>query len=208
MFVFVRPENQGDSMAQLIERTLEQGATRRASLRHLSGGVAITVIALSASHALAQETAQPSTPHWKQVAGPPNVKLKQISVGSAKAVWGLGTGGLPWKRHGSSWEKMVSSGAVSNLSVAADGTVWATNPSDSMRVLKLDQVNKKWTHNIPTGMKQAAAVNATAAWGLNNAGTLFWLNGTTWEKKAGTVNQISVGSDGTLWATADSKRVL
>jgi len=105
---------------------------------------------------------------------------------------------------------MASSGIASAISVAADGSVWATNPADSMAVLQLDQLNKKWTRSIRAGMNQVAALNALQAWGLDKAGTLFWWNRktTTWEKKAGTVSQISVGLDGTLWATADAKRVL
>jgi hypothetical protein len=145
---------------------------------------------------------------WQSVAGPTGATLQQISVGSANAIWGLDTAGFPWKWNGSAWEKKA--GTVGTLSVAADGTVWATNPADSMRVLKQDVANNKWTWNIPAGMKQVAAINATTAYGLDNAGTLFKLNGTTWEKKLGTVAQISAGADGELWATnpPDSNRVL
>ena len=101
-------------------------------------------------------------------------------------------------------------GTVSTLSVTADGTVWATNPPDSLRVLKLDIANNKWILNLPTGMKQVAAVNATTAYGLDNSGSLFKLNGASWEKKGCCVSQISIGSDGELWATnpPDTQRVL
>ena len=197
-------------MPQQIERTLKQVQTRHAFLKYLCGSVAVALIALSASYALAQGTAKPSTPQWEQVAGPPGVHFKPVSLGSARAIWALNNNGLPWKWNGSSWEKMASSGTVSAISVAADGSVWATNPSDSMSVLQLDQLNKKWTRYIRAGMKQVAALNALQSWGLDQAGTLFFWNRktTTWEKKAGTVSQISVGLDGTLWATADSGRVL
>lgn len=197
-------------MPQQSERTPKQVQTRHAFLKYLSGCVAATLITLSASYALAQGNAKPSTPHWEQVAEPPNVTFKQVALGSARAIWALNNNGLPWKWNGSSWEKLASSGGVSAISVAADGSVWATNPSDSMAVLQLDQLNKKWTRSIRAGMKQVAALNALQAWGLDKAGTLFWWNRktTTWEKKAGTVSQISVGLDGTLWATADSQRVL
>jgi hypothetical protein len=146
------------------------------------------------------------TPRWEKVVAPVGGTLKQISVGNANAVWGLDTAGYPWKWNGSAWEKKV--GTVS--SVTADGTVWATNPPDSMRVLKLDVVNNKWTWNIPTGMKQVTAVNATTAWGLDNGGSLFLLNGAAWDKKGCCVSQISIGADGELWATnpPDSNRVL
>ncbi|RKH49302.1 tectonin domain-containing protein [Corallococcus llansteffanensis] len=152
--------------------------------------------------------APPVTPRWELVAGPVGATLKQVSVGSANAVWGLDTGGFPWKWNGSAWEKKA--GTVSTLSVTSDGTVWATNPPDSLRVLKLDVANNKWTWNLPTGMKQVAAINATTAWGLDNGGSHYWLNGATWEKKGCCVSQISVGADGVLWATnpPDANRVL
>ncbi|WP_164017609.1 tectonin domain-containing protein [Pyxidicoccus trucidator] len=149
-----------------------------------------------------------ATPRWELVAGPAGATLKQVSVGSANAIWGLDTAGFPWRWTGSAWEKKA--GTVSTLSVTADGTVWATNPPDSLRVLKLDVANNKWTWNIPTGMKQVAAITATTAWGLDNSGSHFWLNGSTWEKKGCCVSQLAVGSDGVLWATnpPDANRVL
>jgi hypothetical protein len=50
-------------------------------------------------------------------------------------------------------------------------------------------------------MKQVAAINATTAWGLNNGGSLFKLNGAAWAKLGCCVSQISIGVDGELWAT-------
>ena len=197
-------------MPQQSEHSLKQVQTRHAFLKYLGGSVAAALIALSTSYALAQGTTKSSTPQWEQVASPPGITFKQVSLGSARAIWALNNNGLPWKWNGSSWEKMASSGTVSAISVAADGSVWATNPSDSLAVLQLDQLNKKWTHYIRSGMKQVAALNALQAWGLDKAGTLFWWNRktATWEKKAGAVSQISVGLDKTLWATADTQRVL
>jgi hypothetical protein len=152
--------------------------------------------------------ATPAAPHWEKMAAPAGAMLKQISVGNAKDVWGLDTQGFPWKWNGSAWEKKA--GTVSTIATAADGTLWATNPPDSLRVLKLDVANNRWTWNIPTGMKQVTAINANTAWGLDNGGSLFQLSGSSWVKKGCCVSQISVGADGELWAThpPDSHRVL
>ncbi|MCP3097977.1 hypothetical protein LZ198_03700 [Myxococcus sp. K15C18031901] len=150
----------------------------------------------------------PPSPQFVRQPLPVGATLKQISVGSANAVWGLDTAGFNWKWTGSGWQKM--GGTVSNISTASDGTLWATNPPDSLRVLKWDATGSKWTWNLPTGMKQVTAVNANAAWGLDNAGALFRWTGSAWEKKGCCVSQLSVGADGELWATnpADSQRVL
>ncbi|NTX04576.1 tectonin domain-containing protein [Myxococcus sp. CA040A] len=148
------------------------------------------------------------TQQWVLQPGPQGATLKQISVGSANAVWGLDTAGFNWKWTGATWQKM--GGTVTNISTASDGTLWATNPPDSLRVLKWDATGNKWTWNMPTGMKQVTAINATTAWGLDTGGSLFRWTGSAWEKKGCCVSQLSVGADGELWATnpADSNRVL
>ncbi|MCY1044929.1 hypothetical protein OV208_26670 [Corallococcus sp. bb12-1] len=150
----------------------------------------------------------PPAPQWVLQPAPLGATLKQISVGSANAIWGLDTAGFNWKWIGGGWQRM--GGTVSNISTASDGTLWATNPPDSLRVLKWDATGNKWTWNIPTGMKQVTAVNANTAWGLDNGGSLFQWTGSAWEKKGCCVSQLSVGSDGELWATnpPDSNRVL
>lgn len=149
-----------------------------------------------------------AAPHWEQMAGPSGATLKQVAVGSAKAIWGLDTGGTLWKWNGSAWQKLKC--CVTTIAAAADGSVWATNPPDSMRVLKWDAANNRWTWNIPTGMKQVTSISAGKAWGLDKGGALFAWTGSGWAKKGCCVSQISVGADGELWATnpPDSKRVL
>ncbi|MCP3168228.1 tectonin domain-containing protein [Myxococcus qinghaiensis] len=147
-------------------------------------------------------------PQWVLQPGPQGATLKQISVGNANAVWGLDTAGFHWKWTGAAWQKM--GGTVANISTASDGTLWATNPADSLRVLKWDATGNKWTWNVPTGMKQVTAINANTAWGLDNGGSLFRWTGSAWEKKGCCVSQLSVGADGELWATnpPDANRVL
>jgi hypothetical protein len=148
------------------------------------------------------------TPRWEMMAGPVGATLKQVSVANANSIWGLDTAGYLWKWNGTAWVKLK--GTVTTIAAAADGTVWATNPPDSLRVLKWDPVQSTWTWNIPTGMKQVTAVSATKAWGLDNGGALFEWTGSAWAKKGCCVSQISVGADGELWATnpPDSLRVL
>jgi hypothetical protein len=158
---------------------------------------------MSTSRATAQTTGS-----WTQVDKPPGATLKQISVGNADAIWGLDTAGFPWKWNGAAWSKKP--GTVASISVASDGTLWATNPPDGMRVLRFDSDRGVWGTNSPTGMKQVTAVSSSKAWGLDNNGTLFAYTPGFWDKKVGSVTQISVGADGTLWAInrPDSNRVL
>ncbi|QRK06355.1 S8 family serine peptidase [Archangium violaceum] len=147
---------------------------------------------------------------WSEVAAlPDGATIKQLSVGSANAIWALATNGNHYKWNGSAWDHQRC--CVTEISGAADGTLWATNPPDDMRVLRW--ADTEWdAFSIPSGMKQVSVVNANTVWGLDNEGWLFQWNESAWnwDKKVCCVAQISAGSDGVLWATnpADSLRVL
>jgi len=143
---------------------------------------------------------------WTSVPGPAGVTVKQIAVGSSTYVYALDTGGTLYRWNGSGWDKKKC--CVSQISVGSDGELWATNPADSLRVLRWD--GYEWTWNIPTGMKQVAVRDRDTIYALDNDGTLYRWNGSRWDKKRCCVSQISVGSDGELWGTnsADSLRVL
>ncbi|WP_395844717.1 S8 family serine peptidase [Archangium violaceum] len=152
----------------------------------------------------------PSQGDWTEVAAlPDGAIIKQVSVGSANSIWALATNGNHYKWNGSAWDYQRC--CVTELSGAADGTLWATNSPDGMRVLRW--AGTEWdAFSIVPGMKQVAVVNANTVWGLDNEGWLFQWNesASNWDKKICCVAQISAGSDGELWATnpGDSLRVL
>ncbi|MDC0710793.1 hypothetical protein POL68_20115 [Stigmatella sp. ncwal1] len=143
---------------------------------------------------------------WTQLPGPQGTTLKQIAVSSASTIYGLDTGGVLYKWNGVGWDRKGC--CVSTISVGSDGELWATNPPDSMRVLRWN--GSQWTWNMPTGMKQVTVANASTIYGLDNGGKLFRWNGSAWDQKGCCVSQVSVGGDGELWATnpPDSLRVL
>ncbi|WP_257450136.1 S8 family serine peptidase [Archangium lipolyticum] len=145
---------------------------------------------------------------WVEVAGTGGTTM-QLSVGSASSIWALDTDSKHYKWNGSAWDYQLC--CVSTLSAAADGTLWATNPPDQMRVLRW--AGTEWdAFSITPGMKQVAVVNANTVWGLDDEGFLFLWNeaNSNWDKKICCVTQISAGSDGELWGVnpADSLRVL
>ncbi len=100
--------------------------------------------------------AAPVARRWVNVPAPVGVTLKQISVGSANAIWVLDTAGSPWKWNGSAWEKKA--GTVSTISAAPDGTQWATNPPDANRVLRWTGTG--WDASLPAGMTYVSVGNA------------------------------------------------
>ncbi|MFP2904207.1 S8 family serine peptidase [Pyxidicoccus sp. 3LFB2] len=143
---------------------------------------------------------------FEVVPPPPGVTPKQVAVGSANHIWLLDTVGRHYKWNGSGWDFLRC--CVSELAASSDGALWATNPPDNMRVLRW--TGTAWAFNIPAGMKQVTIANANTVWGLDTAGTLYRYTGSAWEQKLGTVERISVGEDGVLWATnpPDDLRVL
>jgi hypothetical protein len=143
---------------------------------------------------------------WTQLPGPAGTTLKQVAVSSSSTVYGLDTGGVLFKWNGSAWERKGC--CVSTISIGSDGELWATNPPDSMRVLRWN--GAQWTWNMPTGMKQVTVANASTIYALDNGGKLYKWSGSGWVNKGCCVSQISVGGDGELWATnpPDAQRVL
>lgn len=147
-------------------------------------------------------------PQLQAVASPPGYTMMQVAVGSANNVWGLATDGTNWKWNGTGWDK--KSCCVTELALAADGTLWATNPPDGNRVLQWDDASALWdAFTLPSGMTHVTVANANTAWGLHESTLYQWANG-SWEKKLCCVEQISVGADGALWAVnpPDGNRVL
>ncbi|QSQ24650.1 S8 family serine peptidase [Pyxidicoccus parkwayensis] len=143
---------------------------------------------------------------FEEVPPPPGVTPKQVAVGSANNIWLLDTVGRHYKWNGSGWTSL--SCCVSELAASSDGALWATNPPDSLRVLRW--TGSVWAFNIPTGMKQVTIANANTIWGLDPTGYLYRYTGSAWEQKICCVDRISIGEDGVMWATnpADDLRVL
>jgi hypothetical protein len=139
--------------------------------------------------------------------GPPGPGLKQVAVVNKQLVYGLDNDGALWSWNGSGWSRKAC--CVSQIAVGSDGDLWATNPPDQMRVLRWNGSQWAWS-SIPTGMKQVTVANANTVYGLDNSGALFQWTGSNWQRKGCCVSQISVGSDGELWATnpPDQMRVL
>lgn len=112
---------------------------------------------------------------WKNIPGPAGVTAKQITVANANTVWMLDNNGFPWQwKGGTSWSK--KSGILISISVAPDATLWGTNAAHV--VYRYNGTNDKWAANVPAGMKQVAAINASSAWDMDSNGTgIFYWSG-------------------------------
>jgi Tectonin domain/Group XII secretory phospholipase A2 precursor (PLA2G12) len=94
------------------------------------------------------------------------------------------------------WTKMPG-GNAKDISVGADGTVWALNGDGTIWKWNGDD----WT-KMPGGNALKVAVGGNdLIWALNRDGTIWKWNDNDWTKMpGGNAKDISVGADGTVWA--------
>lgn len=89
-------------------------------------------------------------------------------------------------------------GALTQLSVGADGTVWGIN--SSQQIYSYDYVSGNWT-NIPGSLVQIAVGSSTAIWGVNVQQQIFRWDpvNSDWINILGSLTQVAVGADGDVW---------
>lgn len=89
-------------------------------------------------------------------------------------------------------------GALSQISVGADGSVWGLN--SSQQIYRYDSASQDWT-NIPGALQQIVVGSSTAVWGLNEYQQIYRWDSvrSTWLAVPGWLTQIAVGADGDVW---------
>jgi hypothetical protein len=165
--------------------------------RHAQGLALLFVLPLLLLQAAVAD-ASPSD--WAPVPTPPGVKMKQVAVVNAGLAWGLDLSGTLWNWSAAGWTRKVC--CVAEISAAADGTLWATNPVDGLRVLSWS--GSAWTSPIKAGMSHVAVLNATTAFGLAPDSGLYRWNGTDWLRLGCCFSQVAVSPSGVTFVTNPS----
>jgi phospholipase C len=95
-------------------------------------------------------------------------------------------------------------GALTQITVGADGSVWGINASQQI----YEFTNAEWI-NTPGSLTQIAAGSAGSVWGINNANQSYRWNSATgqWVNVPGELNQIAVGADGDTWGINDQSSI-
>lgn len=88
-------------------------------------------------------------------------------------------------------------GALKQVSVGADGTVWGVNAQQQIYSYHSDP---GWT-NIPGALTQIAVGSGTAIWGINAQQQIYRWDPvhSAWLNVPGSLTQIAVGADGDVW---------
>ncbi|HEX3684281.1 MAG TPA: tectonin domain-containing protein [Bryobacteraceae bacterium] len=89
-------------------------------------------------------------------------------------------------------------GALTQVSVGADGSVWGIN--SSQQIYTYDSTASAWT-NLPGSLRVIAAGSSSAVWGLNYTNQVYRWDAVNmvWVNIPGELNQIAVGADGDVW---------
>lgn len=92
----------------------------------------------------------------------------------------------------------VIPGALKQVSVGADGTVWGVNSANE--IFMYNAQAQSWTQ-APGELVQVAVGSANAVWGINAIGEIYrWnANAGSWDLIPGNLSQIAVGADGDVW---------
>jgi len=118
---------------------------------------------------------------------------------SDHAVWGVGFDNGVYRLNGTAWEKLP--GVMRQLSVGADGEVWAidgstTAPANGYPIYRWNGMAWK----LQTGsLSQISVGSASAIWGVNNKSMVYQWTGSGWTLIPGTLRQVSAAADGSVW---------
>lgn len=150
-----------------------------------------------------------ATGAWTAAAGVP-AGLTQVAVASAGTMWGL-AGGVLHQLTGSGWQALPRTPLLTGpttpvLSSGSGGTAWLLDGTGLAWQLTW-QPSGTWTTQGPAaGLRSVAPDGAGGAWGAGTDGRLWRLGDGRWAPAGtplpgdATAVDVSVGSDGTVWA--------
>ncbi|KAJ7799260.1 tectonin 2 [Mycena olivaceomarginata] len=104
------------------------------------------------------------------------------------------------------WDQI--SGTLTNISAAADGTVWGVNAANN--IFRYTGDPNHWTQ-ISGVLKQISIGSRTNVWGVDSAaGNIYTYTGddsNPWVKIAGGLVNIGVGADGVVWGVDSANAI-
>ena len=94
-------------------------------------------------------------------------------------------------------------GALSQISVGADGAVWGLNAGG--QIYQRNSTTQSWTY-VPGALAHVFVGSSAAVWGINSGGQIYrWdPNAQAWDWIPGNLVQLAVGCDGDVWGLNSS----
>ena len=185
----------GDSWSEIST----DGITARVS--EIGAGADGTVIALGTDDSIWQREGN----SWSQIPEGRSGGLETVSVGSAGNIWGVNEDNEIYQYNSRRWTKVsqfdptVIREVTDQVSVGSDGTVWKIDPSEGLEI----RSGNSW-RGVRGRLDSVSVASESNVWGVNDGNIWQW-DGDSWSKisRSGinaTVDEVSVGDDGTVWA--------
>jgi hypothetical protein len=122
-----------------------------------------------------------------------------VSASSSTDLWYLTRGQEIFRSQGRQWSPVQVPGGLTNISAAADGTVWGVSSNREV----FSYGTSGWTQ-MPGTLTQIAVGSAQLVFGIDDAGAVWQFNSGVLSGLTGpgpAVTDLAVSSDGPLWAT-------
>ncbi|CAG8745558.1 21364_t:CDS:2, partial [Gigaspora margarita] len=131
-------------------------------------------------------------------------KSRWCIIGDKNHVWGVNRQNQIFYRTNGDvngvWVNV--SGALKNVSVAADGTVWGVNGNDD--IFRWNGVS--W-ESIAGKLKQIYTSNASYIIGTNSANEIYQYRRGSWFKYDGSLKDVAIGIDGIIWGVNSNDQI-
>jgi virginiamycin B lyase len=127
--------------------------------------------------------------------------LKQISVGSATNIWGVNAAGYIFRYTGNNANPfVVIPGNLIHVSAAADGSVWGVNAGGNVFYYRIDRGGPFIQVGGLSGFRRVSVGSRNDVWGITTTvGAIFRNLVASPIQVPGTLVDVSVGADGTVW---------
>lgn len=141
-----------------------------------------------------------ATQGWTNVPG----SLRQIAVGADGSVWGINNANQIYEFNPANGNWKGIPGSLTQIAVGSSANVWGINPAGA--VYHFDVASRSWAFVPGVSLTQIAAGFDGAVWGVNSANQVFDYSAHTaaWTLVAGSLSQVSVGSDAAVLALDSS----
>ncbi len=100
----------------------------------------------------------------------PSTSIRVITVGSASNIWALDSNFVYQYQGGSEWQQSAVPVALTGISAAADGSVWAVAASGQVYMYTGLSTGILWYPTGISSLSQIAVGSATDVWGIDQAG--------------------------------------
>jgi hypothetical protein len=132
--------------------------------------------------------------------------LRQISAGTADAVWGVNDQDQLFRFNTASrvFDQVQVASDIASVSVGQTGEAWMV--TTDLEIIRLNSITGS-LEDIPGELRQIAAASGGFAWGLDRESNVFLLENAISKQIPGTLQNIATGPTGNAWGLAANSSI-